>query len=117
MFRLHYFKRDHTNTDNAERSDRPKSAVIPDNITNIRKIVLVDQKLKLREIADTLKISEGSVFTILHKSLGICKLFSTWVPLLLTPNQKQQRVEDSERCLGLFKRSEKVLLRRYVTMD
>ena len=49
--------------------------------TNIEdhKIVLGDRKLKLREIADTLKISEGSVFTILHESLGMRKLFSKWM--------------------------------------
>ena len=29
-------------------------------------MVLADRKLKVHEIADTLKISEGSVFTILH---------------------------------------------------
>ena len=90
------FKRGRTNTDNAERSDR---------------------KLKLREIADTLKISEGSVFTILHESLGSRKLFSKWVPHFLTPDQKQQRVEDSERCLKLFKRGKKDFLRRYMTID
>ena len=54
------------------------------------------------------------VFTILHESLGMRKLFSKWVPRLLTPNQKQQRVKDSERCLELFKRGEKNFLRRYV---
>ena len=42
----------------------------------IHEIVLGDRKLKLREIADTLKISEGTVFTILHESLGMRKLFS-----------------------------------------
>ena len=36
---------------------------------------------------------------------------------LLTPDQKQQRVDDSERCLELFKRGKKDFLRRYVTMD
>ena len=29
-------------------------------------MVLADRKLKLHQISDTLKISEGSVFTILH---------------------------------------------------
>ena len=52
------FKRDRTNTDNANRSGRPKSAVVPENITKVHKIVLSDRKLKLRDIADTLKISE-----------------------------------------------------------
>ena len=76
-----------------------------------------DCKLKLREIADTLKISEASVFTILQESLGMRKLFLKWVPRFLTPDQKQQRVEDSERCLELFKRGKKDFLHRYVTMD
>ena len=39
---------------------------------------------KLREITDTLKISEGSVFTILHEHLSMRKLCSKWVPRLLT---------------------------------
>ena len=68
------FKRGRTNTDDAKRSGRPKSAVVPENITK-------------REIADTLKISEGSFFTILHESLGMRKLFSKWVSRLLTPNR------------------------------
>ena len=70
----------------------------------------------MREIADTLTISEGSVFTILHESLGMRKLLSKWVPRLLTLDQKQ-RVEDSERCLELLKQGKKDFLRRYVTMN
>ena len=69
------FKRGHRNTDDAERSGRPKSAVIPENITKLHKIVLGDRKLKFREIADTLKVSEGSLFIILHESLGKRELF------------------------------------------
>ena len=69
------FKRGRTNTDDPERSGHPKSAVVPENITRVHKIVLGNCKLKLRQIADTLKISEGSVFTILHESLGMRKLF------------------------------------------
>ena len=83
------FKRGRTNTDDAERSGHPKSAVVLENITNVHKIVLGDRKLKLCGIANTLKIPEGSVFTILHESLVIRKLFSKWVPRLLTPDQKQ----------------------------
>ena len=111
------FKRGRTNTDDAERSGRPKSAVVPENITKVHKIVLGDCKLKLREIAETLMISEGSVFTILHESLGMRKLFSKWVPCLLTLDQKQQLDEDSERLLELFKCGKKDFLPRYVTVD
>ena len=70
------FKRDRTNTDDAKRYGRPKSAAVPGNITKVHKIVLGNRKLKLRKIADTLKILEGSVYTILHESLGMRKLFS-----------------------------------------
>ena len=59
------FKLGRINTDDAERSGRPKSAVVPENITKVHKKALDGRKLKLREIADTLKISEGSMFTIL----------------------------------------------------
>ena len=37
----------------------------------VHKMVLADHKWKLREIAATLKISEGNVFTILHENLSI----------------------------------------------
>ena len=110
-------KRGRTNTDDTKRSGRPKSAVVPENITKGNEIVLGDHKLKLRKIVDTLKITEGRMFIILYGSLEMRKLFSKWVPRLLTPDQKQQRVEDSERCLELFKRGKKDFLRRYVTMD
>ena len=59
---------------------------------------LANCKLKLREIAEELKISEGSIFTILHEHLSMRKLYSKWVPYLLTVDQKQC-VENSEYCL------------------
>ena len=90
------FKHGRTNTDDAKRSGRSKSAVVPENIKKVHKIVLKDRKVKLREIVDTSKISEGSVFTILHENLRMRKL-----PRLLSPDQKQQRV-DSERFRALF---------------
>ena len=45
------------------------------------------------------------------------KLFSKWVPRLLTVDQKRQRVVDSERCLELFRRNKPNFLHRYVTTD
>ena len=45
------------------------------------------------------------------------KLYSKWVPRLLTVEQKQQRIHDLKRCLKLFTRNKKDFLRRYITMD
>ena len=68
----------------------------------------------LSEIAEKLKISEGSVFTILHEHLLMRKLCSKWVLRLLTVTQKH--VNDSEHCLQLFQCNKKEFLHKYVTM-
>ena len=62
--------------------------------------MLTLNNLKLCEIAEELKISEGSVFTILHEHLSMRKLCSKWVLYLLTVNQ--QHIDNSEHCLQLF---------------
>ena len=82
------FKRGHTDTNNTERLGHPNSAVVPENSKKLHKLVLADRKLKLREIAEELKISEDSVFTILHEHLSMRKLCSKWVPCLLIFDQK-----------------------------
>lgn len=40
------------------------------------------------KIADTVKISEGSVFIIFHEHSSMTKLCLKWVPRLLTVDQK-----------------------------
>ena len=75
----------------------------PKNSTN----TLANRKWKLREIAEELKISEGCVFIILHEHLSMRNLCSKWGPSLLSVDQKQQRVDDSERCLQLFQNNKR----------
>ena len=60
------FKHSRTGTNDAERSGHP---VVPENTKKLHKLVLADRKLKLHLIAEQLKISEGSVFTILLEHL------------------------------------------------
>lgn len=111
------FKRGRATTSDAERSGRPKEAVTSENIRQIHKIILNNRKVKLSEIADTLKISTERVHHIVHEYLGMRKLCAKWVPRELTFDQKQQRVDDSEQCLELFNRNKSEFSRRYVTMD
>ncbi|XP_054737848.1 protein GVQW3-like [Anastrepha obliqua] len=101
------FKRGRTDTNDAHRSGRPNAAVVPEKIKQVHKLVLADRKLKLDDIADIVKISKGSVFTILHDHLSMRKLCSKWVPRLLTVDQKQQRLDDSESCLAMFQKNRK----------
>ncbi|KAL7726109.1 hypothetical protein ACLKA6_010156 [Drosophila palustris] len=104
-------------TDDIPSTGRPNDAVIPENVEKTLKIIMSDRKVKVREIADILKISAGSVHTIIHEHLGMKKVFSKWVPRLLTPEQKQQRIDESKSCLDMFTRNKSEFLRRYITMD
>ena len=117
------FKRSYTDTNDTERSGCPNSVVVSENThkkkaqTKNSTTDLGDRKLNSHEIAEDLKISEGNVFTIFHEYLSMKKLCSQWVLCLLTVEQKQQRVDDSECCLQLFQRNEKEFLRKYVTIE
>ena len=111
------FKCSCTDRNDAEHSGHPNLAVVLENTKKLYKLVLADLELKLCEIVEDLKVSEGSVFTILHDHLSMRKLCSKWVLYLLTVDQKQQCVNDSERCLQLFQCNQKEFLHKYVTMD
>ena len=78
---------------------------------------MANRNLKLCEIAEELKISEYSVFTLLHVLLLMRKLCLKRVPCLLSVDQKQQCVDDSKCYLQLFQDNKKEFLCKYVTMD
>jgi hypothetical protein len=73
--------------------------------------------VKLIELAETVKISKKCVGHIVHEYLDMLKLFAKWLPRLLTIDQNQQRVDDSEQCLPIFFRNKDEFFRRYITMD
>ncbi|KAF7285669.1 hypothetical protein GWI33_010247 [Rhynchophorus ferrugineus] len=88
-------------TEDGKRSGRPKEVVTDENIKKIHKMTLNDRKLKLNEIAEYLDMR---------------KLRAKWVPRVLTFDQKQRRVDDSDQCLKMIKHNKSEFLRRYVTM-
>jgi hypothetical protein len=63
---------------------------------------LNDRKRKLIEIAETLKISKERVGHIVHEYLNMKNLCAKWLPRVLTIDQYQQRIDDSEQCLAIF---------------
>lgn len=111
------FRFGRTDTDDAKRSGRPNEAVTAENIKKIVEIVKKDRKVKVRELADIVKISRERVGFILHEHLGMKKLCARWVPRFLSDEQKKHRVELSERNLELLKRNPVDFFRRLVTMD
>ena len=96
---------------------RPTEVATPENTKKIMKVILSDRKVKLQEIADILKLSKDTVFKVVHEHISMKKLYSKWVPRLLTVEQKQQRIHDSKRCLKHFTRNKKDVLRRFIIMN
>jgi hypothetical protein len=60
--------------DGDARIGRPKDTVSDENIKKVHKIILNDSKMKLIEIAETLKISKKRVDHIVHEYLDMQKL-------------------------------------------
>ncbi|XP_041377270.1 uncharacterized protein LOC121389687 [Gigantopelta aegis] len=59
-------------------------------------------------------ISVGSVHVVLIDILGLRKLFARWVPRMLTPDQKLNRMESSNSSVQA---APAIFLRRFVTQD
>ena len=68
------FKRCRTSLEDETRSGRPSDATDEEICNKVRDLVYSDRRIKVEEIANALHISHGSVSTILHDRLGMCKL-------------------------------------------
>jgi hypothetical protein len=66
----------------------PKTATTEENIEKIHDLVLVDRRLKVHKIAETVDISKDCMGYILQDILGIKKVSARWLPrLLFSDNQ------------------------------
>ncbi|XP_055306592.1 histone-lysine N-methyltransferase SETMAR-like, partial [Sitodiplosis mosellana] len=111
------FARGRTSCEDEHRSGRPNELTTPENIKKVYKMVKDDRRLKVREIAEALHISTSVVFKILHEHLEMHKLSARWVPHLLSPLQKHDRMDISEQCLAIFRANPDEFLRRFITTD
>jgi len=74
--------------------------------------VLADRRVKVSTIAYEMSVSKGrpSVIRIVHYKLGMSKVSCRWVPRMLTPLQKQSRVEICRENLSLYEESTETLV-------
>ena len=80
-------------------------------INKIHDSVLADRRVKVRESAEMVNISDERIRIILHEHLSMRKLSTRWVPHFLTVEQNRNRVTSLQRCLDLYQRNLKEFLR------
>jgi histone-lysine N-methyltransferase SETMAR len=110
------FKAGKNNVEDDERCGRPRTSTTPETIKAVEKIVMSDRRKKIREIAQDVRISNSSVWKILHEELKLNKICSRWVPHDLSPLHKQTRVQCSKDNLD-FLEGDKSFFPHLVTGD
>ena len=75
---------------NAPKSGRPKFASRKEIVLKIKEIIEGDARFTVRDIARNVGISLSMVHLILKKHLKVQKIFATWVPHLLTDEQRDK---------------------------
>jgi hypothetical protein len=86
------FKRGRTLLEGDKWSGRPSKSSTPKNVETIRWFVHVDRRRTIKGIAAIVNVSYRTVHTILTSDLNIHRVAETFVPRLLTPEQKVHRV-------------------------
>ena len=88
-----------------------------DNITKAEAIVQTDRCVTVRYVAKTIGVSYGSAETVLTNALRMNKVSATWVPRMLTPELKQNRVHVSEELLERYRHNPAKFISQFVTQD
>jgi histone-lysine N-methyltransferase SETMAR len=111
------FKRGRTSLEDDPCEGHPKSATASEIIKHMHDMVLDDQRIKVREIAETIGISKECVGYDLHEELHMKKLCARWVPRLLIADQKLIRMKISEQLLGHFNKNKTDFMHQFITMN
>jgi hypothetical protein len=85
------FDNGRTDVQDEQRSGRPSTSTSDDNVCRIEGLIQENRRIRLRDIADELNISVGTVHSIVHEQLGFRKVCSRWVPNQLTEVHKSAK--------------------------
>lgn len=111
------FKDPERGFEDAPRTGRPSTTCTDENIRAIERIVMYDRQISVRRVANELGISKSMVHDIMNNQLGMKKVYTRWVPKLLTPLQRMNRVECCQELLQLIEANPIQSLSRVVTGD
>ncbi|GFW50661.1 histone-lysine N-methyltransferase SETMAR [Trichonephila clavipes] len=87
----------HNSLQDEEHTGRPRLAVIPDNVSAIRKMLMDDNRCTYQMIQKELNFGSAAIYKIIHEELHMKKVVCFWVPHNLTEHQKEERVRISKK--------------------
>ncbi|XP_071043147.1 histone-lysine N-methyltransferase SETMAR-like [Parasteatoda tepidariorum] len=111
------FSRDGNFLQDEENTGRPPSAVIPDNVSVIRKMLKDDNRCTYQIIQKELNIGSAAIHKIIHKELRMKKVVCHWVPHNLTEHQKEERVRIGKETLKLQNNGGHRIISKIVKVD
>jgi len=86
------FKKGRTSLEDDERLGRTSTSSKPKIVETIRRLLHEDRRRTIKDIVAFPNVSYGTVQTILTCDLNMRRVAATFVPRLLTPEQKEHRV-------------------------
>ena len=108
------FSKGREDVNDEERVGWPSTSTTDENIDEVKKIVLVNRRITVREVAEDLNISIGSCHSIFTNDLGMTRVAAKFVPKLLNFDQKQHRINIAQEILDSV-RDDPNLLQRVIT--
>ena len=83
----------------------------------VKDLILAEWRITVEEIAQQLDIYTGTAHHIIREVLKFFKLSSRWVPNMLTPEHKQNRLGISRKLLDRFHKEGNTFLQQIITCD
>ena len=96
---------------------RPQSAIDDATIQQVEAAILEDRRVTVCQLAHEAKISVGSVEKNIHDHLLMGEVSDRWIPRLLTPLQKQERVECAKALLIMRQDNQDDFFDKLITPD
>lgn len=78
-------------------------------------IITNNGQLTIKQMANLVSISSGTVFSILKKELGFRKVSARWISHLLTEKQKRSRVEMCRKLPKIYRNCNARRLSEFLT--
>ena len=98
------------------KKKRKQTVRTVDAIESIKNLLIEKPHISIKDIASSVGITPSSTYRIISKVLGLKLICSKYVPKILDPMQKQERVFYSKKLLKIFKNSE-YNLRKVIAID